>query len=454
MKNIYKFILKQPVKYHLYIHQWLMQRKHEGDSTLCQVKPTLASPVINEYRNKCSFTIGRNQQDEVCVGHRIGKYRDNNLAVESVSDLCHIPMNVRKISAKLEGFVRGSEYEPYNRFNHQGHWQDLMVRNNSKGECLAVVTFCRRELEDSKLKKVEEDLKSCLNVEKMVDSLLMCYTKVRDRNDGSVPLKLVYGEGHLYESLFEYKFKVSPYAFFQCNTPACEVLYGQVAEMTRRSMKRRQEGEKKRFNVLLDVCCGTGTIGICLSKHFDLVYGVDICESAIVDAKKNAELNGVKNVHFIAGKAQDKMYEILKKIPAHANVVAVVDPPRDGLHRKVIESMRSREQIGSVVYVACSLKQTRENVHALVRNRSKKLAGRAFRPVACQPLDLFPHTDHVEVVTLYERFEEEKVEEGVVGGGGEKREAAQEEKSEEKVEPMEGEKVEEKLQQVDQKNQE
>jgi len=420
MKNIYRFILKQPVKFHLYIHQWLMEQKHNGNSMLCPVSHTISSPVTTEYRNKCSFTIGYNQDEEVCVGHRIGKYRDNNITVVSPSQLRHIPLKVRKICEKLQQFVKTSDYKPYNKFNHEGYWQDVVVRNNLQNQCLAVISICERDLDEEMLKKLEDELTSCFicNGENMLDSLLMCYTKVRDRNNGNIPPKLIFGDGFLYENLFEYKFKVSPRAFFQCNTPACEVLYNQVIEMTKTSMenmKKRKMADNKEsdcdknpkpLNILLDICCGTGTIGICLSKHFDRIYGVDMCESAIVDARKNAELNGVQNISFIAGKAQDKMYEILKKIPSSANVVAVVDPPRDGLHKKVIESIRSRSQIKSLVYVACSLEKTRENIYALVRNQSKKLAGRAFKPVTCQPLDLFPDTSHVEVVTLYERFDD------------------------------------------------
>jgi len=189
-------------------------------------------------------------------------------------------------------------------------------------------------------------------------------------------------------------FRVSPASFFQTNTAAAEALYELAGEWA-------SEGEAGTRGVLFDVCCGTGTIGLTLAGRFASVLGVDICEAAVRDAKANAALNGVAHARFVAGKAEAALPPLLAEAAAEGlAAVAIVDPPRAGLHHAVLSALRRCTTLQRLVYISCNVTSMAANAVQLC---SPSGPGRPFRPVKCLALDLFPHTEHVEAVLLLER---------------------------------------------------
>ena len=172
----------------------------------------------------------------------------------------------------------------------------------------------------------------------------------------------------------------------------------------------------------MDICCGTGSIGIALANYFDRVFGVEMVESAVVDATANVELNGLgEKCKFIHGKAEDKVADLCESasqvrisiisvsendllhfVQKEMEVVAIVDPPRAGLPKKVLSVLRANDQIESLVFVSCDSgnKMAQGNIVDLTRDSSKSLRGRPFRIAHAQPVDLFPHTPHFELVFL------------------------------------------------------
>ena len=185
---------------------------------------------------------------------------------------------------------------------------------------------------------------------------------------------------------------ISPQAFFQVNTLAAEVLYktvGDIADLTEKSS-------------LVDVCCGTGTIGLCLAARVKNVVGVEIVAEAVRDAQKNAENNGVKNCDFFTGKAEDILGNILRDIDSK-DIVAIVDPPRAGLHPRALSAIRNTAAIKRLVYVSCDAKNAMKNFVDLARPASKTAKGDPFLPVKVIPVDLFPHSRGFELVLLFER---------------------------------------------------
>lgn len=206
------------------------------------------------------------------------------------------------------------------------------------------------------------------------------------------------------------KFRISPTSFFQVNTPAASLLYDLVREYC---------GELDENTTLFDVCCGTGTIGLCISKNSKAlkeIVGLEIVEDAVEDAKVNAALNGITNARFIAGKAEDTIakvvgeYPALKRkrnataggAPAHS-FVAVLDPPRGGVHPKVLRALRECEAISRIVYVSCNPHSLVNDASVLVRAPSKSTSGEPFVPIKARPVDLFPHTPHTELVMMFQR---------------------------------------------------
>lgn len=154
----------------------------------------------------------------------------------------------------------------------------------------------------------------------------------------------------MYESLLNLKFRISPLAFFQANTKAAEILYSKIGEIC----------DIDESTIILDICCGTGTIGLTLASKCKLVVGVEIIPEAIEDAKVNSELNNIKNVEWHCGKAEDILPNLLKR---HVNdkVVAIVDPPRAGLHIKVIQALRHLRNLESLIYVSCNPELATQN---------------------------------------------------------------------------------------------
>ena len=212
-------------------------------------------------------------------------------------------------------------------------------------------------------------------------------------------------DGALHERLFDLRFRISPDAFFQVNSAAAEALYELAGEWASCGADSGGPADGTVSPaVLYDVCCGTGTIGLTLAHRFSSVVGVDICEAAVRDATANAAANGVANASFHAGRAEDVLPRLLRAAAqgdAPPLAVAIVDPPRAGLHKAVLGALRANAQLSRIVYVSCNVETLAADAAALCAAHPGGPA--AFRPVRAMAVDLFPHTKHVEGVLLLER---------------------------------------------------
>ena len=188
----------------------------------------------------------------------------------------------------------------------------------------------------------------------------------------------IYGEDFITEYIEDLKFRISPLAFFQVNPVQTEVLYGKALEYAKLTGNE----------VVYDLYCGTGTISLFLARNAKKVYGIEVVADAIKDAVKNAEINGIKNAEFIVGEAEN--VELTQK----ADVV-VLDPPRKGCDEKLLSTLVNMGP-KRIVYVSC-------NPSTLARDL-KYLAENGFEVCEVQPVDMFPHTAHVESVALISRL--------------------------------------------------
>lgn len=204
-----------------------------------------------------------------------------------------------------------------------------------------------------------------------------------------------------------FKFRISADAFFQVNRAAAEVLYSAVRHLC---VPNPEDGgaRTKVGGTLLDVCCGTGAIGITVSPRVDRIIGIELIEQAVEDARHNAALNNLLNCEFIPGKAEVVLLGLMSQLSSADGglVAAVVNPARAGLHHKVIRALRNQPAIRRLVYVSCkpdgeAMRNFRELCCA--PDPQKKLTGEAFSPTLAVPVDMFPHTPHCEVVLLFER---------------------------------------------------
>lgn len=201
-----------------------------------------------------------------------------------------------------------------------------------------------------------------------------------------------------------FKFRISPDAFFQVNQSAAEMLYSTVRDLC---VPKGGGQSTKGVGTLLDVCCGTGPIGITISPRVERVIGIELIEQAVEDARHNATLNNVLNCEFITGKAEVVLPGLILQLScAGGGLTAVVNPARAGLHHRVIRALRNQPAIHRLIYVSCkpngeAMRNFRELCCA--PDLQKRLTGAAFSPSLAVPVDMFPHTPHCELVLLFER---------------------------------------------------
>ena len=422
------------------LRQWVKDNVNEY-GTVAPVSNIVKSPKTSGYRNKCEFSIGYMSQqaakesgetagdikeekgeetmsDEkvikkvISVGFRLASYKAGSVEIVSLSSLENISTTLPHISSemvmvvtKFEQLVRASGILPYCSLERKGNWRNIMIRtsrglnsvDNKIKQIMVVVVLDPMDLSGSVLQQLKSDLiqffTSGGGVDCGVTSLYIHLSPARKEAGVPDPApELLWGEPTIQEQLMGRSFSISPQAFFQVNTLAAEVLYKTVGDIA-------DLGEKSS---LVDVCCGTGTISLCLADRVKNVVGVEIIPEAVRDAQKNAENNGVTNCSFFTGKAEEILIPKLRDID-NKNIVAIVDPPRAGLHPKALSAIRNTLAIKKLVYVSCDAKNAMKNFVDLSRPPSKTAKGDPFLPVKVIPVDLFPHSRGFELILLFER---------------------------------------------------
>lgn len=208
------------------------------------------------------------------------------------------------------------------------------------------------------------------------------------------PFELLHGQPHFEEMLGGVRFRISPESFFQVNSPVATYMYDAV----------RQLLHLKPQDTLLDVCCGTGTIGLTLAPRLHSVFGMDVSTQAIEDANYNAQLNGISNVQYQVGRAEVLLPKIRHQFVAE-ELCAVVNPGRGGLNTRAVRALREYKQIKRLVYISCKPEgAAMDNVVELCDRRPKAhKVGPPFRLQLACPVDMFPQTRHCELLFLFAR---------------------------------------------------
>jgi tRNA/tmRNA/rRNA uracil-C5-methylase (TrmA/RlmC/RlmD family) len=249
------------------------------------------------------------------IGHNKGSYHNQTITIESPKNVQIISKNTKFVVALIEHFIKNNftELTPFNRIKQIGFWRYLVVRESQRTNQTLVMVVCKTQgVEPDLLQKVQQEL-----VEYMKKSLRglvgLCFLDYNGESD-SVPSEkptLLYGLPYYQETIFNRTFQVSPGAFLQIHMDMCEVLYSQIIQAV------------KDCDVVLDLGCGIGTIGISVQDKLPnvKVIGVEICAEAVEDAKKNSE---TYEVHL--GRAEDLIKDICDKYRGN-KIVAILDPP-------------------------------------------------------------------------------------------------------------------------------
>eukprot|EP00118_Oscarella_pearsei_P006552 m.29783 g.29783 ORF g.29783 m.29783 type:complete len:548 (+) comp31229_c0_seq1:191-1834(+) len=372
---------------------WVKEKNEDG--LMCVLEKTRESPIRSHYRSKSEFNVGRGPDGLATVGFRVGSYKDGDVRVMSPKDCHHVPLVAITVTEKFQDYVRESKLACFDPITHLGHWRMLTVRSTMTEDVMVIVHFHPQALAKDVIEAEVVKLKAFFSDGIASSVLLQLDKSIAVGNTAQQPCQLIYGEPYIQEMLLDLKFRISPEAFFQINTPAAEVLYSLISDFCAPTPE----------TCLLDICCGTGTIGLTMAKSVASVTGIEMVPQAIEDAKVNADLNGIKNVRFVAGKAEDVFPGIIQELSRHGRgtLVGVVDPPRPGLHVKVIQAIRKCKELNRVIYVSCNPQAAYKNFADLCRPESSRLKGKPFQLTRAAPVDLFPMTKHCELVLLFER---------------------------------------------------
>ncbi|SCM21354.1 RNA (uracil-5-)methyltransferase, putative [Plasmodium chabaudi adami] len=400
---------------------------------------------INGYRNKCEFTISYDENNNVEIGFVVGKvktnmnetndenncnFSENNISnnpspvneshqtklrnkkqkqcyflnpiVKSIDDCIHIHSCMKEVVKEMKSIIKDSNYPVFDRVYKTGIWRLLVIRLNSKKELM--ITVQTYSLDQKKKRDIKRLLINRLTKKKdesfmefsgfkVVSLYLQEHGNSNDSTDQSQNEHL-WGVEHLEETILGNKFLITPSCFFQVNHTSCEILYKKVIDYVNIN--------KNMKNYIFDLCCGTGTISICIAnalKHEDThIVGIDICEESIISANKNAQINKIKNYKFIKGRVEELFAGEIKNISQqNCNIIVIVDPPRSGLAQSVLNTLSSIHPINQIIYVSCNPSTLINNVtNLLFMNECFKIKNLVF-------VDMFPHTYHLECITNIER---------------------------------------------------
>ncbi|XP_014663337.1 PREDICTED: tRNA (uracil-5-)-methyltransferase homolog A-like isoform X2 [Priapulus caudatus] len=382
-------------------HRWIQAQRKANNNMCCKLEDIRPSPRIEGSRNKLSFSCGLRPDTRVrTVGFRVGRYEAGSTGVVEPYGIDVVPDYVKNVVRVIEQYVRASTYEVFDSQTHSGYWESVLCRTTESKEVMLGFCMRRQTLTDSETQQEMAALKEFFTTGPgaavNVTSLYITFT-IRKQTGSSSDLQWqhIMGEKAITERLLGLGFRISPSSFFQVNTLATEVLYSVVGDVCKLN----------EDTVLLDICCGTGTIGQTLAKQVKKVYGFELIQEAVDDARYNAKVNGISNIEYICGDAMQEVPELVGKLSPYycKDVVAILDPPRAGCSVKVIQAIRRCKQINRLIYVSCNAQLAKHNFLDLVRPASNKFRGEPFRPIVATPVDLFPHTNHVELVLLFER---------------------------------------------------
>ena len=395
------------------------QNKTNVNETIAKIEPIVPSPVVNGYRNKCEFSIGKHPESgEIVVGFRLASYKKGSVAVVGINHLPQVSNAMKQLVEHFQILIQdgynGWKLDPYDHLSQKGHWRQLTVRSNRNGSLMVLVVIHPQSLDDEMKNIVKSNLVTYFdklkNTPIEVSSLHVQFFGQKEKGSEDPPVELLSGSACISETLMDQKlkFQISPQSFFQVNVESAENLYNVCAKLAGLESNNSPANNTSFSTVLFDVCCGTGTIGLCLASRCHKVIGVDCVSEAVDNANENAKVNNVTNAKFHSGRAEFILAELLRQESSDTisdqKIVAIVDPPRAGLHPKAVKAIRAATEIHTLVYVSCDANAAMQSLIDLGRPPSNTYRGDPFIPKRVVPVDLFPHTNHIELVILYERM--------------------------------------------------
>ena len=324
------------------------------------------------YRNKTSFSV-----DEINNNIVIGPYEEGSYSTVDIERCLIQSDEANKTLKNIKELLVKYNIKPYNKKTHKGTVKNLVIRSNKNDEIMLIIVTSIENLPNKK-ELVESLIKSQPNIKTVVQNINDKNTNLAMGNKNIV----LYGDGTINDFIGDLEFVISPETFFQVNAAQTEKLYATAIDYA----------NIRNQDIIFDIYCGIGTISLLAAKHAKKVYGVEVVEKSIKNAKKNSIHNKITNTEFLSGKAEEVIPKLEKQKINPTTII--VDPPRKGCDGIVLDTI-VKINPERIVYVSC-------NPQTLARD-IKILETGGYQLVKVQPVDMFPYTDDVEAVTLLVR---------------------------------------------------
>ena len=370
-----------------------------GKIELPEFRPILGSVKTQEYRNKLDFGCankryltkeefqrreesgerreGASLKDVPAIGFHITGAFDKILPIERCWLMDDIQNRIRN---EIRDYATREELSFFDLRQQVGLLRDVIFRNSASGELMVIIQFHYDETGG------EREAKALLQhiADKFPEITSLLYLDNQKCNDtiGDQQILTFKGTDHIYELMEDLRFKVGPKSFYQTNTEQAYHLYSVVREFA--GLTGRE--------LVYDLYTGTGTIANFVAKKAGKVIGIEYVPEAIEDAKVNSEVNGITNTLFYAGDMKDVLSDDFIREHGRPDII-ITDPPRAGMHPDVVKTIL-RAAPERIVYVSCN---------PATQARDLQVLDTDYRVVQVQPVDMFPHTPHVENVVLLER---------------------------------------------------
>lgn len=342
--------------------------------TKIKVQETLGMEEPYCYRNKAQYPVGKSKEGKPIIG----VFANRTHEIIPIEHCFIQDPQSEKLAKFIVKWVEENSISVYDEKTRQGLLRHIVTKIGKKSKemmCILVINGRKIPKEKELVNKILENFPEIKTIVKNINTQNTNVILGKENSN-------LYGNGYITDQLGDYIFKISPLSFYQVNPIQAEKLYNLAIEKAKIS----------KDDILFDLYCGIGTISLFMANQAKKVYGIEIVEEAVKDAKENAKLNGISNVEFIAGDVQKIVDQLIHKEKIIPSMV-MVDPPRKGLDAKTIENILEIHP-KKLAYISC-------NPATLIRDLA--ILEKYYEISFLKPVDMFPFSKHVEVVTVLNR---------------------------------------------------
>lgn len=323
-------------------------------------------------RNKTSLPV-REENGEI----HIGFFKKRSHHIVDIDECIISQINIFPIINALRKWMIDYKIKAYNEIKHSGCIRHIVIRTNKYNQIMIILVSNTKTIP-----YVDRFIDSILQLKVNVVSIYQNINTAKNNVILGNTCNKLYGEPYLLEYLHDLKFIINPLSFFQVNTKQCEVLYDTAIKML----------DINTDDVCIDAYCGAGTISLFLAKKVKKVYGIEIVEPAIEAAKQNAKINNINNVEFVCAKVEDYLPTMAKSVKAN---VLVLDPPRKGIEKSVINSIKTLNP-NKILYISCKADTQARDI--------QYLSEIGYKVKDTQSVDMFCYSSEIENIAVLEKI--------------------------------------------------